>query len=454
MTAAAAGLLPSATMPNTLPAKRSRLYALAGMAACLGSVHALAADPPSAPVDPDSEFEAYAESHPYLNDEFSPGEGGESGVDELERLEEPETPILDPVEYSGLSGLLRTRTDALYRDTGLRLGFAATALALKAYGEDDPSGSAYDLDFMSSWTLVGRGTEDTGRLVVTGEFRDKIGTDPASRVGPQLGTLINTANAFNDRGWVVRDAFWLQRFYEGKLRVLIGRADISDYVGLQPMQNVNAQFVNRSFSANPTVPFPGHGPGIGVSYRPGDRFYVTGGVANGYATTTQSGMSSISDGDFFYSAEAGWTPQVDGMGAGRYSVMVWRIDARTENGFNSPSDDGVTFIAGQQLSNRLQVWGRYAYAGGETTNIRNLWQAGMGYGGLFGSPSNMTGLAASFADPRSNASREEKVVEVFQRIQLSRFTQFSAGFQMVFDPGNNPDEDDFQLLYARLRHAF
>jgi hypothetical protein len=45
-------------------------------------------------------------------------------------------------------------------------------------------------------------------------------------------------------------------------------------------------------------------------------------------------------------------------------------------------------------------------------------------------------------------------VEVFQRIQLSRFTQFSAGFQMVFDPGNNPDEDDFQLLYARLRHAF
>ena len=442
-------------MSHTLPAKRSRLYALAGIAACLGSVQALAADPPpAAPVDPDTEFDAYAESHPYLNDEFSPGEGGESGVDELERLEEPETPILDPVEYSGLSGLLRSRFDSLYKDTGLRLGFAATGLALKAYGADDPSGSAYDLDFMSSWTLVGRGTEDTGRLVVTGEFRDKIGTDPASRVGPQLGTLINTTNAFNDRGWVVRDAFWLQRFYEGKLRVLIGRADTSDYVGLQPMQNVNAQFVNRSFSANPTVPFPGHGPAVGVSYRPGDSFYVTGGLANGYATTTQSGMSSISDGDFFYSAEAGWTPRVEGMGAGRYSVMVWRIDARRENGFNSPSDDGVTFIAGQQLSNRLQVWGRYAYAGAETTNIRNLWQAGMGYGGLFGSPSNMTGLAASFADPRSNASREEKVVEVFQRIQLSRFTQFTAGFQAVFDPGNNPDEDDFQLLYARLRHAF
>jgi hypothetical protein len=236
--------------------------------------------------------------------------------------------------------------------------------------------------------------------------------------------------------------------------VLIGRGDTSDYVGQQPMQNVNALFANRHFSANPTAPFPGHGPMVGVSYRPGDRFYVTGGVANGYATTTQSGLSSISDGDFFYSAEAGWTPQVEGMGAGRYSVMVWSIDSRSENGFNSPSDDGVTLVAGQQLSNRLQVWGRYAHAGGETTNIRNLWQAGMGYGGLFGSPSNMTGLAASYAEPRSSAPREETVIEVFQRIQLSRFTQLSAGFQMVFDPGNNPNEDQFELLYARLRHAF
>jgi porin len=441
-------------MPQIRVFNRILAITLAGVAICLGALHTAAADAPAEATTQKSEYEAYAESHPYLNDEFSPGEGGESGADELERLQEPETPILDPVEYSGLSGLLRTRFDSLYRDTGLRLGFAATGLALKAYGADDPSGSAYDIDFMSGWTLVGRGTQDTGRLVVTAEFRDKIGTDPASRVGPQLGTLINTTNAFNDRGWVVRDAYWLQRFYDGKLRVLVGRADTSDFVGLQPMQNVNAQFLNRSFSSNPTAPFPGHGPTIGVSYRPGESFYVTGGVANGYGTTTQSGLSSVSDNDFFYSAEAGWTPQIEGMGAGRYSVMVWSIDSRTENRRNSPSDDGVTLIAGQQLGNRLQVWGRYAHAGGETTNIRNLWQAGMGYGGLFGSPSNMTGLAASFAEPRSSASRDEKVVEVFQRIQLSRFTQFSAGFQMVFDPGNNPDEDQVQLLYARLRHAF
>jgi porin len=437
---------------------RSQFLALFCAANCIGwGLSATAeepADPPAEAVVPESEYEAYAESHPYLNDEFSPGEGGESGIDELERLAEPETSILDAVDYPGLSGLVRGRFDSLYRDTGLRLGLAATALGLTANGADDPHGSAYDLDFMSAWTLVGRGTPDTGVLVATAEFRDRMGSDPASAVGPQLGTLINTVNAFNDRDWVMRDAYWLQRFNGGKLRVLIGRADTSDFVGQQPMQNVNALFANRSFSANPTVPFPGHGPTVGVSYRPSDRFYVTGGVANGYNNTRKSEFDTIDDGDFFYSAEAGWTPQVEGMGAGRYSVMVWHIDSRTENGFNSPSDEGVTFVAGQQLGNRLQVWGRYAYADGATTNVRSLWQAGVGYGGLFGSPSNMSGLAASYAEPRTSVSREEKVIEAFQRIQLSRFTQLSAGVQVVFDPGNNPDEDQVELLYVRLRHAF
>ncbi|MBP6597375.1 MAG: carbohydrate porin, partial [Arenimonas sp.] len=196
------------------------------------------------------------------------------------------------------------------------------------------------------------------------------------------------------------------------------------------------------------------GPTIGVSYRPTDQFYVTGGVANAYNNTTESGFDSISDSDFFYGAEMGWTPEVEGMGRGRYSVMVWHIDARRENGFNSPSDDGVTLVAGQQLSDRFQVWGRYSHSNGGTTNVRSLAQAGIGYSGLFGSPSNMTGFTASFAEPRLGTSRDETVIEAFQRLQVARFTQLSAGLQMVFDPGNNPSENQVGLFFLRLRHAF
>jgi porin len=395
----------------------------------------------------------YAGTEPYPHGAFSPGEGGESAVEELDEIDRLAKSV-PPSDPRGPLAGARAAFDALYADTGLRVGTAFTTLGLQAFGAGDPGGAAWDLDLVTAWTLVGRGTENTGVLVATTEYRDRLGGFTAASVGRRVGTLVNTTNGFNDRKWVARDLYWLQRFFDGRLRVLAGRAESNDFVGLQPMQNANSSFVNRSFSNNPTVPFPGHGATLGVSYRPSERFYVTGGLANAYNDTRRAEFDSLGDGDFFYSAEAGWTPAVDGLGAGRYSVMIWRIDARRANGFDSPSDHGFTLVAAQHLGDRLQVWGRYAYADGGTTNVRRLTQAGLGYAGLFGKAANMTGLAASVAEPRSAASRTETVVEVFQRLQLTRFTQASIGAQAVFDPGNNRDEDHVNLVYARLRVAF
>jgi porin len=399
-------------------------------------------------------YRDYRESHPYLYDQFSPGELGTSGIDELEEIDRPETAVVDTRKLDSPLSYLRGKLDTLADKTGLRLGLAFTALGTQASGAGDPSGAAGDLDLLSAWTLVGRGTPNTGVLVATAEYRGALGTDdPPSALGAELGTLINPVNAFNDRGWVVRDFYWLQRLFEDRLRILIGRADVGDYVGGQPMQNVNTLFVNRHFSGNPTVPFPGHGPIVGFSVRPDDRYYFTVGMANAYGNTTESELDSIDEGDFFYAAELGWTPLVEGMGRGRYSVMGWYIDERDRDTV-TPSDQGLTLIAGQQLNDRLQVWARYAYADATTTNIRQLVQGGVGYNGLFGSPSNMTGFAVSWAQPRAPTSREETVMEVFERLQLTRFTQFSVGAQAIFDPGNNPDEDLVGVFYARLRIAF
>ncbi len=398
-------------------------------------------------------YSDYEKSHPYLYDEFSPGEGGTSGIDDLDEIDRPEYSIGDTARFDSPLGFVRNKFDALYDKTGLRLGVAFTALGAWTSGAGDPNGAAGDLDLLSAWTLVGRGTPNTGVLVATAEYRNELSDQPPSALGRELGTLINVVNAFNDRGWVVRDFYWLQRLYEGKLRLLIGRADLGDFFGLQPMQNVNTMFVNRHFSGNPTIPSPGHGPTIDFSLRPNDRFYVSGGVANAYNNTQESELNSIDYGDFFYTAEVGFTPYIEGMGRGRYSATGWYINERTRDTL-IPSDQGVTLVAGQQLSDRFQLWARYCYADATTTNIRQLVQGGLGYSGLFGSPSNLTGLGVSYAQPRSATSRDESVLEVFQRLQVSRFIQLSAGAQAVFDPGNNPNEDLIGVFYARFRIAF
>jgi porin len=86
----------------------------------------------------------------------------------------------------------------------------------------------HDLDVISSWTLIGRGTDDTGRLVATVEYRDKMGTQPPSVLGRQMGTLIAPTSAFNDRGLVVRDLYWVQKLFDARVRILMGRGDPSD----------------------------------------------------------------------------------------------------------------------------------------------------------------------------------------------------------------------------------
>jgi hypothetical protein len=97
--------------------------------------------------------------------------------------------------------------DGLDEATGLRLGVAYTMLYLQPTGDlSGTYGAAGDLDFMSSRTLIGRGTKDTGRTVLTTEFRFKMGDQLPSAVGREIGTPIPATNAFNDRRWVIRDA--------------------------------------------------------------------------------------------------------------------------------------------------------------------------------------------------------------------------------------------------------
>lgn len=386
--------------------------------------------------------------------DFSPGESTTNAEAELEEIYAANENYLELLDIKSPLDLLANPFEELYRKTGLRFGVANTMLWLQPIGgQSERSGFGGDLDFISSWTLLGRGTLDTGRLVFTGEYRYPIADQAPSFVGGQMGTLVPPVNTFNDRGWVIRDCYWIQRLWGARIRILVGRADISDYVGSHWLQNVNNSFANRSFSANPAVPFPGHGPLAGISLRPTDQFYLTAGAVNGYSLTTEPGIESLfNEWDLFSAAEAGWTPVIEGLGPGRYAFMAWHMDARDLWGL--PEDYGLSFIADQDLGGGWQVFARYAWNDGSLTNIRNLGQAGVGLDGLLGRRDDLTGLAFSLADPSTSESRYETVLEVFHRFQVTRHTQFSVGLQLIANPVNAPDNEAAGAFYARLRTSF
>ncbi|MGB8464900.1 MAG: hypothetical protein WCE49_08150, partial [Terrimicrobiaceae bacterium] len=138
-----------------------------------------------------------------LDADFSPGEATTNTPAELDEINASHEGHLDSLGLDRSLHLVVDPLDELYKKTGLRLGVAYTMLYLQPMGDlSDNYGAAGDLDFLSSWTLIGRGTQDTGRAVFTVEYRFKMGNQPPSAVGREIGTLIPPTNAFNDRGWV------------------------------------------------------------------------------------------------------------------------------------------------------------------------------------------------------------------------------------------------------------
>lgn len=386
--------------------------------------------------------------------DLSPGESTTNAPAELEEIYAPQDGYLESLGVRSPLRYLIDPLDDLYEKTGLRIGVAHTMLFLQPMGgQSSRYGAGGDLDFISAWTLIGRGTENTGRFVFTGEYRYQIGAQPPSLVGGQAGTLVAPTGTFNDRGWVVRDAYWVQRLFEGKLRFLIGRGDPSDYAGSHWLQNVNNSFTNRSFSANPSVPWPGHGPLVGVSIRPTDSFYATAGAANAYSNTELIEIQSLFEQwDIFTFGEIGWTPTFNTLGEGRYAFSLWHMPERSIG--NLPEDYGFSLIADQNLTPHLQTFARYSYADGSLTNLRHSAQLGFGYNGIPGRPNDLTGLAFSLNVPVRTTSRTETVVELFHRFQVTANNQFSVGLQLIANPGNAIEDEPAGMFYMRLRSSF
>jgi len=244
----------------------------------------------------------------------------------------------------------------------------------------------------------------------------------------------------------------VQRLFEDHVRFGFGRVDPENLVGAHDLQSANTSFLNKAFSTNPTIAFPGSGFGAAATVRPVDWFYVSAGLTNAYGNTTQITIDTLDEWRFFKFTEIGYTPSIEGVGNGKYRVALWHTDSRSLT--NQNGDGGVSLIADQKVGDALSLFARYGYSDGDLTKVKHAVQVGSGWQGLFGSTSDLTGLAFGWAQPQQSNLRDEKVVEVFHRMQLTGRVQFTVGMQLIIDPSNAPGVGALGVFSARMRMTF
>lgn len=366
---------------------------------------------------------------------------------------QPPTTVSEELAQIRPGSLLKRYFDDLAKETNLRIGVAHTMLFQQATGgAGDRTAAGGDLDLYAKWTAIGAGTKDTGVLAFATEYRYQIGNQPPSELGGQIGTLVPTTNSFGERVFTVKEAYWDQRFLGDRLRVVAGRVDPENLFGGHRLQSSSTFFLNKMFSGNPSVAYPGSGLTFGAQVKPVPWLYVSGGINDANGVTTEMNIDGFfKDGEFLSFGEFGLTPTIEGMGVGRYRLALWHIDAREHAG--KPSDQGVVLSMDQDVGERATVFFRYAYADAQITNIRNAVQMGAGVKAVFFSD-DLLGAAIGWAEPRNDDLRSEKVFEVFHRFQVTEVVQATVGMQIIIDPSNAPDEHAIGVFSARLRVAF
>ncbi len=348
---------------------------------------------------------------------------------------------------------LKRAFDKLAAETNLRFGLAHTMLFQQASGGPGARTAAGgDLDILGKWTAIGAGAKDTGILVGSVEYRYQMGDLTPSALGGQIGTLLPTTNGFGERPFVVKEFYWDQRLFDDRFRYAVGRIDPENLFGGHRLQSANTFFLNKAFSSNPTVAFPGPGMAGAMQIKPVDWSYLTVGLTDANGSATTAGFTTFfQDTEFLTFAEAGVTPKIEGVGSGRYRLAVWHIDER-ENA-NRPSDRGFTVSFDQDLGSTFIAFARYGHADGDVTSISNSVQGGVGIKDVLGKD-NMLGFAAAWSRPADSGKRDEKVVEIFQRFQCTETIQFTIGVETIFDPSNAPGDDLLGVFSARLRFSF
>lgn len=298
-----------------------------------------------------------------------------------------------------------------------------------------------------SWTLLGRDSGNTGTLVFKVENRHRIGTEVAPQnLGFEAGALSITGTMFSELDWGLTNLYWQQRLANGKITVVFGQIDVTDYLDVYGMINPVTSFSNLSFLTNPTIAAPNQGLGLAVGARLSDNFYAVGGVADANGQADDPNFNLFSKGETFKSFEFGYTSSPERTYFDNIHATVWQVDERP--GAGAKEDYGVAFSGSWFFDNRWMPFLRGGVSKGTAALLDGNISAGLGY---FNQQRDLMGVGVSWGSPGDDTLRDQFTAEAFYRFQVSPDFAVTLDGQVIANPALSPNKKTIGLIGLRGR---
>ena len=345
----------------------------------------------------------------------------------------------------------------LVKKNGLSMSIDYSAVYLGASespGEDRSSGGM--VRFFGSWDLVGRGTKNTGAFVWKVEHRHSYTELAPSGFGFNLGYVGLIEPPFSDQGLRWTNFFWRQRFNQGKVTVLAGFLDATDYVDVYALASPWTGFLNFAFSTgSQTIPVPNDAAlGVAAGAMLTDNLFLIGGLVDSNADPTEfwQGFDSfISDNEFFKTIEIGWTTSQDRIYLDNVHLTLWHADERVEA--VTPSGWGANLSWTKYLGGKWLPFVRAGYADDGGSLMQRSVSVGFGYQKNPGK--NLLGVGLNWGEPNEDSwgpgLDDQYSAEVFFRWQATKAFAITPDVQYLINPALNADTDSLWVFGLRVR---
>jgi len=339
---------------------------------------------------------------------------------------------------------------------GLKLQFSYQS-SRQAINESlgETNAAAARLQLQGSWTLVGRGTKNTGILTFRLENRTTLGTTlPPTSLAFQYGG-IKPSGGFSDFGFALTELAWRQSLLDGQFRFVVGKISALSWYNGHALSSSLRGFQNLAMQSSLTKPSPGRGIGGGIGYEFSPRFGVVAGIHDANAKTAGNPFDTISEGEFYQSIEFRYWPTTPDRR--RWDVVrlqFWHQDALKDKG--TPEGSGVTFLASRLIDDKWFPFVIAGYSDGKASLMKTDFTAGLGvsFDTKNRAASDVLGVAVNWGDPSSSLLRKQVTSEVFYRFTLVQNFVITPSIQWVKNPAATTAFDDVLTAGIRVRVTF
>jgi porin len=335
------------------------------------------------------------------------------------------------------------------------LDYSAVGLgANESPGDDRAAGGM--VRFFGAWDLVGRGTKNTGTFVWKVEHRHTYSDVAPSGFGFNLGYVGLIEPPFSDQRTRLTNLFWRQRLAGGRITLLGGFLDATDYVDVHLLASPWTGFLNFAFSTGTTtLAVPNDAAfGFAAGAMLTENLFLIGSLSDLNSDPTDPGEtvdSFFSDHEYFKSIEIGWTTSQDRIYLDNVHLTLWQADEQVEAA--QPSGWGAnlswtTYLAGKWLPFVRAGW---ADDGGSLTQK----SVSVGFGYQKNPGKSLLGLGLNWGQPNEDTwgpgLDNQYTAELFYRWQVSKAIALTPDLQYIKNPALNPDADSLWVFGLRVR---